>query len=236
MLLGDGCANVLDGGIGDDVLHGRGGNDTLLGGTDDDRLRGGLGSNLLDGGADLDTVDYDWLASGSGLYVDLLAGFATGLGLGDGLVSIENAAGSADGDTMLARLAGSMLQGRGGADHLYGWSGPDDLRGGTGADRLYGSGDHDLLTGGADADTFVFNLGSEGIEGVLGIHPGTDTIEDWEDGVDQIELKDLYVGGQQSAGADEQVFLHDTDSGDYVGAILVSGAAGLIDSSDFILV
>ena len=116
LLRGDGGANTLDGGAGDDVLHGRGGNDTLLGGADDDRLRGGLGSNLLDGGADIDTVDYDWLASGSGLYVDLLAGFATALALGEGLVSIENAAGSGDGDTMVARLAGSTLQGRGGGD------------------------------------------------------------------------------------------------------------------------
>ena len=113
---------------------------------------------------------------------------------------------------MVARLAGSMLQGRGGGDFLFGWSGPDDLRGGAGDDRLGGSGDNDLLTGGADADTFVFNLGGEGIEGVLGILPGTDTILDWEDGIDEIELEDLYVGGQQSAGADEEVFLHATDT------------------------
>ena len=105
-----------------------------------------------------------------------------------------------------------------------------------GDDRLGGSGDDDLLTGGADADTFVFNLGGEGIEGVLGIHPGTDTILDWEDGIDEIELEDLFVGGQQSAGADEEVFLHATDTGDYVGAILVAGAAGAIDSSDFVLI
>ena len=198
LLRGDGGANVLDGGIGEDVLHGRGGDDTLLGGTEDDRLRGGQGSNLLDGGGGIDTVDYDWLGSGGGLYVDLLAGFSTGLGLGDGLIGIENAAGSVDGDTMVARLGGSMLQGRDGADHLYGWSGQDDLRGGAGTDRLAGSGDNDLLRGGADADTFAFNLGGDGIDGVLGIQPGTDTIEDWEDGLDLIELEDLYVGSQQS--------------------------------------
>ena len=174
--------------------------------------------------------------SGGGLYVDLLAGFSTGLGLGDGLIGIENAAGSVDADTMVARLGGSMLQGRDGADHLYGWSGQDDLRGGAGADRLAGSGDNDLLRGGADADTFAFNLGGDGIDGVLGIQPGTDTIEDWEDGLDLIELEDLYVGSQQSAGADEEILLHATDTGDYVGGILVIGAAGLIDSSDFVLI
>ena len=88
----------------------------------------------------------------------------------------------------------------------------------------------------ADADTFVFNLGGEGIEGVLGILPGTDTILDWEDGLDEIELEDLYVGSQQSAGADEQIFLHSTATDAYVGAILVVGAAGLIDSGDFVLI
>ncbi len=236
LLRGDGSANVLDGGGGDDVLYGRGGNDTLYGGADDDRLRGGTGSNLLDGGSGIDTVDYDWLASGGGLYVDLLAGFATADALGEGLIGIEHAAGSGDGDTMLAALGGSTLQGRGGADQLFGWSGQDDLRGGSGADRLAGSGDNDLLTGGADADTFVFNLGGDGIEGLLGILPGTDTILDWEDGLDVIELEDLYVGSQQSAAADEQIFLHSTATDAYVGAILVVGAAGLISSGDFVLV
>ena len=57
-----------------------------------------------------------------------------------------------------------------------------------------------------------------------------------EDGIDEIELEDLYAGGQQSAGADEEVFLHASDTGAYVGAILVAGAAGVIDSSDFVLI
>lgn len=53
---GNGLANVIQGGIGNDTLDGRSGDDTLHGGDGNDSLIGGNGNDLLDGGADDDTL------------------------------------------------------------------------------------------------------------------------------------------------------------------------------------
>jgi len=55
-LTGDGTANKLVGGIGDDTLSGAGGADTLLGGADDDTLSGDAGDDSLDGGSGIDKL------------------------------------------------------------------------------------------------------------------------------------------------------------------------------------
>ncbi|MCB1340173.1 MAG: hypothetical protein KDK24_03720 [Pseudooceanicola sp.] len=49
-LAGDGAANGLDGGLGDDVVNGKGGNDVLQGGYGNDKVIGGSGNDILDGG------------------------------------------------------------------------------------------------------------------------------------------------------------------------------------------
>jgi Ca2+-binding RTX toxin-like protein len=55
-LTGDGAANALRAGDGNDVLVGAGGNDQLFGESGEDRLEGGSGDDSLDGGAGLDTA------------------------------------------------------------------------------------------------------------------------------------------------------------------------------------
>ena len=55
-LNGGGAADYLFGEAGDDTLNGDGGNDLLSGGTGADTLNGGLGSDILVGGADIDTL------------------------------------------------------------------------------------------------------------------------------------------------------------------------------------
>jgi Ca2+-binding RTX toxin-like protein len=68
----------VDGGAGDDEIHGTRGNDTLLGGTGVDRLFGYAGNDLLDGGEGNDTLigheGTDTLVGGDG--ADTLAGGA----------------------------------------------------------------------------------------------------------------------------------------------------------------
>ena len=72
ILAGDGRANTLTGGGGDDTLYGGpdGGDDTLVGGDGHDRLFGGKGNDTLDGGAGNDTLrggpHDDTLAGGPG--------------------------------------------------------------------------------------------------------------------------------------------------------------------------
>jgi Ca2+-binding RTX toxin-like protein len=53
-LLGNGLANIIDGGAGNDFINGRAGNDTLTGGAGTDTLNGGAGNDTLTGGTDAD--------------------------------------------------------------------------------------------------------------------------------------------------------------------------------------
>lgn len=84
-LFGDGGANLLIGGRGDDLLRGRGGddrlsggqgNDDLAGGAGDDRLYGRFGQDTLSGGSGDDRIwggtGVDWLRDGAGR--DILTG------------------------------------------------------------------------------------------------------------------------------------------------------------------
>ena len=90
---------------------------------------------------------------------------------------IENfVAGSGD-DSVLGNEAANLLEGRDGDDELQGNGGNDSIFGGTGFDTVHGGAGDDVLSGGADDDTFVFAPGS-----------GDDTITDFTDGDDKIDL------------------------------------------------
>ncbi|TPL40602.1 type I secretion C-terminal target domain-containing protein, partial [Mesorhizobium sp. B2-4-6] len=56
ILNGDGSANALYGGVGNDTINGNAGNDTLIGGAGNDLLLGGVGNDLLIGGAGADQL------------------------------------------------------------------------------------------------------------------------------------------------------------------------------------
>ena len=101
--------------------------------------------------------------------------------------------------------------------------GEDVLDGGAGNDRLIGGSRNDILTGGGGKDTFVFDTAAF----------GTDTITDWQDGLDRIEI------GRQ-AGARRFSDLTITQQGDDVhittgeGEIILAGIdAADIGRSDF---
>ncbi|WP_238365327.1 Ig-like domain-containing protein [Mesobacterium pallidum] len=68
-------------------------------------------------------------------------------------------------------------EGGSGRDDIRGGSGRDDLRGGWGADTLSGGLDDDLLRGDGGADTFILNPSD-----------GHDTVMDFENGTDVIDL------------------------------------------------
>ena len=97
--------------------------------------------------------------------------------------------GDASGNIMLSGANDTRVLGHGGNDHLLGGEGADRLEGGAGHDMLAGeegadtldggTGDDDLW-GGGGADTFVFQAGH-----------GSDTIEDFENGADGIDLTAL---------------------------------------------
>lgn len=185
----DGNDSSLQGGVGDDHLHGGRGGDTLLGlggddklygGGDNDRAEGGSGDDQIHGDAGNDTLDGgsdgDVLVGGRG--DDELQGGAAA----DWLWGDEQESGAS-----ASRYAGANYQGKDtlkggdGADTLVGGGGNDDLQGGDGNDVLRGDGidagdtdrvGDDTLTGGSGKDTLY---GGEGNDTLYGGSSKTDT-------------------------------------------------------------
>ena len=110
------------------------------------------------------------------------------------------------------------LNGFAGHDRLAGDNGNDVLNGGAGDDELFGGRGNDALTGGSGADRFR-----------LVTPAGTDTITDFEDGLDLIEL-------DGPAGFADLTI---TPNGDTVvafggGAAILTGFAGTLTAEDFV--
>ena len=166
-------AHTLNGGNGNDILIGNDGNDELNGGNSNDLLVGGSGDDALNGGTGTDTAGY--FDAISGVTVDLSVAIAqnTGGAGTDTLNSIEN-------------LVGSRFD-----DVLTGTSGTNSLVGLEGDDILIGNGGNDTLTGGEGADTFKWLLGNT----------GTTTVTDFVKGVDSLDLSQLLVGEDDTAGS-----------------------------------
>lgn len=101
------------------------------------------GSDVVDGAGGRDTVMYE--DAGSGVNIDLLAGFASGSSIGTAtLTSIEAVNGSNFDDMIqLANVAG----------YAFGRGGNDILTGGSAADSFFGGSGDDILNGGAGSDT-----------------------------------------------------------------------------------
>ena len=205
-LRGDTGDDTISGGAGDDWLHGKEGSDTLYGGEGDDFVSGGEGDDFVYGGEGFNKLygneGDDKLYGGSG--TDWLYG-------GEGDDELHGGAGN---DT----LFGDFATGVGGNDTLYGGDGHDELRGIDGDDTLYGGegddtlrGDHgpgtsrtdggdDALYGGAGDDTLDGGTGDDALDGGTGDDTfvfeaghGNDTIKDFTDGEDLIDLS-AFVG------------------------------------------
>jgi Ca2+-binding RTX toxin-like protein len=157
ILDGLGGDDHLTGGAGDDLLRGGEGADTLAGGEGADRLEGGAGDDLYviaDGRA----VATELPGEGSDTALVAVDGWAAGanietLRLTDAATQLD---GTAAGETIWANaLLGSVVDGRGGNDVIWGGFGGDTLRGGAGDDILLGVAGADALEGGAGDDLYV---------------------------------------------------------------------------------
>ncbi len=198
----------LYGGAGNDILHGRGGRDRLEGGDGDDVLRGGDGDD--------DRTGPDM---GGGLYGGHGNDFIRGNSGNDDM------AGGWGNDDINGGYGDDFAQGGRGDDKIAGFDGNDNLRGdegndvmsgGRGSDRLSGGDGDDLLRGGDGNDFLGGDLGDDVLIGQGGLdlfmfrtynNDGTDTIKDFEIGVDKIDI-------QTGSGAlpFEDLFLSQEDS------------------------
>jgi Ca2+-binding RTX toxin-like protein len=208
-----------DDGFGDvDTFNGRVGqfrgtdlSDSIRGSDNDEFFIGRRGNDTIDGRGGRDTLQFDRTGVRD-VVVDLAAGTATGI-WGDSayihrtpwfLAPVEERAvgslftyevsnievvwGSRVGrDRLLGSERDERLEGRQGDDVLDGRGGNDDLYGGDGNDTLIGGGsvnrdgrNDDKLEGGAGNDTFVIGYGD-----------GFNTIHDFTNGEDRIDLSAL---------------------------------------------
>ncbi len=233
--------DTLTAGSGNDTLRGGSGNDVLYGNSGNDVLDGGSGNDIINGGSGVDTVDYStW---DTRVIVKLKESATKGDGT-DTLINIENvigtdyndkiigdsksnqinagdgndyASGYAGDDIVYGNAGNDYLLGAGGSDAVFGGSGDDLLRGGRGSDKLTGGIGNDELWGGslnspdATQDTFFFDIGS-----------GSDTVADFEVGIDIIAFADELIG-------DTLEFLNsltDTDLGAVMDLTVFNGQEG----------
>ena len=129
--------------------------------------------------------------------------------------------GQRDDDEVFGDDGNDVIVSDAGSDTLYGGAGNDTLRGEGDADTLYGGAGSDVLYGGDGADVFHFASGS-----------GEDTIADFEDGVDHIQLDGSLGITFGDAGALDDLVDQDTQSGNAIVTVSDSDKVELIGISD----
>ena len=164
---------------------------------------------------------------------------------------IENAIGTDQDDEIMGNNANNRILGRDGDDFINGTIGHDELLGGFGQDILIGARGFDTLDGGIGFDTLFGGLGKDTLDGGLGrdtLFGGghadvfqfqmpdanlSDFVNDFEDGVDTINVLDTVVRdfsdiGVTADGTDVVIDVAGTDI-----AILRNTDVGDIDATDF---
>ena len=191
VLYGQGNNDRLEGRLGNDSLYGGNGNDYLFAGSGNDSLVGGNNNDTLKGDAGNDTIDggagYDRIVEQSDLDFTLTDTQLTGLGTNTirniELARLQGGMGNNTLDASDAIDIKAILVGDAGNDTLMGSQMSDNLYGGVGNDLLDGEMGNDTLVGGAGADIFA-------LESAM----GTDTIKDFQDGLDRFGLSTLSFG------------------------------------------
>jgi Ca2+-binding RTX toxin-like protein len=135
----------------------------------------------------------------------------------------DNLTGTSGNDIINGSEGDDLLTGLRGNDFLNGGDGNDILSGGKGSDTLNGGLGNDNLVGGAGKDVFV-----------LGVGLGVDTISDFTNSQDTIQLINGLTFGQLSISPETNGILIRVASSGEVLASLTGVAPNLLGSEDFI--
>jgi Ca2+-binding RTX toxin-like protein len=216
IITGNASDNVISGNAGNDTIEGGGGNDTLDGGdgtadaaiywfTSDHYLIRRYGSHVSvsgrfavdqarEGSDELSNIELikflDKTIRVSDL-VDLSAGTAPGGYATDGGNSVPG--GASGNDTISSTVAGTIIDGDDGANHLHGTSGPDVFRGNGGDDILTGYAGRDSFDGGLGSDTVDYSYQPPSVSGTVDLavdiatYPGFYT-------EDLISIENVWMG------------------------------------------
>jgi Ca2+-binding RTX toxin-like protein len=133
--------------------------------------------------------------------------------------------GDSDANFLQATNVATALNGLDGDDYLFGGSAADILNGGAGRDYLHGGAGDDILIGGTDVDLFDFAPGF-----------GHDVINDFQDGVDKLQLRGVISA---TFAANVQIEQVGADAVVTVGENTITlrgmSASGL-DATDFLFI
>jgi len=142
-------------------------------------------------------------------------------------------------DMILGGKGNDSVRGNKGDDIVIGGRGDDEVRGGQGEDYLEGGFGADSLRGDTEtapgfADTFVFRSNTAGFDGAGGA--AIDTIDDFEAGLDSIQLADYdditgFAAVQN--GSDVDLFVTTTSNGTYQIAVVLDSLAADVQSATF---
>ncbi len=226
VLNGDGGDNLLAGDIGHDKINGKNGADTVYGDRGNDLLKGGKGGDTMYGGAGADKLlgekGDDFLFGGMG-DDNVLGGEGKDTlygGAGNDVMRGNNAAdllvGDRGDDTLKGDKGNDILKGGAGNDTLKGGDGKDTLKGGGGQDKLFDGKGVDKMIGGGGADTFVIRSDGK-----------TDTITDFQDGVDLIDIDAAFADLTFADNAAGEVII--THSGESL--VVQDGGLGLLKAA-----
>ncbi|MCX2888527.1 heme peroxidase [Pseudomonas sp. DCB_BI] len=230
---GNGLANIISGGAGNDTLSGDGGNDVLNGNAGNDTLNGDAGNDQLFGGLGADRL------SGGGGDDSLDAGDGNDTVLGE--AGNDNLAGGTGDDSLDGGNGNDTLQGGDGNDTLFGDVGTDTLIGGAGSDFLNGAAGNDTVVGGAGNDTMMAIDGNDVFQFAAGF--GNDLIINFDaiaaGGQDRLDITALNITAATfgasvtiaDVGADTLVSIGAADSIRLVGV----ADATTVTAADFIL-
>ena len=243
---GEAGNDIITGGRGQDFLSGGDGNDTISsdrpigfdGNIDFDDIRAGAGNDVIfagygdmvDGGEGFDTLNLSYVGAPQGITGDTKVLFAgeplfRGGGTVQNIERFDAIALTNFNDVMVIgdQADPATAYGYGGDDHLigqenrvvmHGGDGNDLLVGSTANDELYGDRGNDILIGGPGTDLL---FGGDGNDRFLFNQTGaTDTIGDFQTGVDKIDLTDIDAN---SSVVGNQSFT-------FIGSAAFSGKAG----------
>ena len=155
-------------------------------------------------------------------------------------------------DFLLGLTDDDVIQGEAGDDYLVGYHDDDNILGGDGDDLIFGNQGRDILDGEAGDDLLSGGLGDDILNGgegndtlwgkegadtfVLEADGASDTIADFEDGIDRIFLGDgLAFESLTITTADSSSDTQIVDASDNVLAVLSGVDASLVAIDDFII-
>ncbi|MBI2926629.1 MAG: M10 family metallopeptidase C-terminal domain-containing protein, partial [Verrucomicrobia bacterium] len=156
-LTGNGAANLLRGGLGDDTLDGAGGTDSVFETRDADFTLTNTQLRIGTENDSLANIEQAFLIGGDSSNVMDASAFTLGRVAMSGGKGHDHLIGGSGDDVLFGDDGEDVLEGRAGEDFLIGGADQDDLLGGDGDDRLEGQAGDDFLIGGAGNDEYRFN-------------------------------------------------------------------------------